>query len=114
MLPKLLAAASVRPLMLSILERGESYGYEIIQTLHDISDGALTWSDGTLYPVLHKMEAEGTVAATWRTSNEGRRRKYYRLTAAGFSELETEKSHWLALNSMFARLWGPDLNLSTS
>ncbi len=108
MLPKLLAAASVRPVMLSILDRGETYGYEIIQTLEELSDGDITWSDGTLYPVLHKLEADGLVTSTWRPSPEGRRRKYYTLTKQGQHELTREKRHWQQMNRMLARLWGPD------
>ena len=66
MIPKVLVAASLRPLMLSILDLGESYGYAIIQRIHHLSDGELTWTDGTLYPVLHRLEAEGLIASTWR------------------------------------------------
>ncbi len=107
MIPKVLVAASVRPIMLSILDRGESYGYEIIQILHDYSEGALTWTDGTLYPVLHRLEAEGLIASSWRVSESGRRRKYYHLTDAGKRALETEKKHWLSVHAILLKLWSP-------
>ena len=107
MIPKVLVAASLRPLMLSILDHGESYGYAIIQRIHDLSEGELTWTDGTLYPVLHRLEAEGLINATWRASEVGRRRKYYQLTPAGQRALETEKRHWLNVHAMLLKLWGP-------
>jgi len=107
MIPKVLVAASVRPLMLSILDRGTSYGYAIIQQIHELSGGTLTWTDGTLYPVLHRLEAEGLIASFWRESPEGRRRKYYRLEAAGRRALEAERRHWLNVHEMLLKLWGP-------
>lgn len=112
MIPKVLVAASVRPLMLSLLAHGESYGYAIIQRIHDLSDGELQWTDGTLYPVLHRLEAEGLIASTWRESEVGRRRKYYALTPAGERALETEKKHWLDVHAMLVKLWGPSPQLA--
>lgn len=112
MIPRVLVAASLRPLMLSILDHGETYGYAIIQRIHDLSDGELTWSDGTLYPVLHRLEAEGLIASTWRASDVGRQRKYYHLTPAGQRALETEKRHWLNVHGMLLKLWGPTPQLA--
>lgn len=112
MIPKVLVAASVRPLMLSILDHGESYGYAIIQRIHDLSDGKLQWTDGTLYPVLHRLEAEGLIVSSWRKSEVGRRRKYYALTPAGQQALETEKKHWLDVHAMLLALWGPSPQLA--
>ena len=112
MIPKVLVAASVRPIMLSILERGESYGYQIIQLVQDYSEGSLTWTDGTLYPVLHRLESEGLITASWRQSEKGRRRKYYSLTAAGKRALETEKQNWLSVHAILIKLWGPSPQLA--
>lgn len=114
MLPKVLIAASVRPIMLSILSYGESYGYEIVQRLHDLSEGRIQWSDGTLYPVLHKLETEGLVAARWRMSEVGRRRKYYRLTDRGRRELEVEKRAWLDVHTILEKLWAPPAEAAVS
>lgn len=109
MLPKTLIAASVRPIMLSILGRyGESYGYAIVQRLEALSGGKLQWSDGTLYPVLHRLETEGLIAATWRTAENGRRRKYYRLTPQGEAAMQQEKRQWLDVHSVLTQLWGPE------
>lgn len=109
MLPKALIAASVRPIMLSVLASGESYGYAIVQRIHDLSDGKIQWSDGTLYPVLHRLETEDLVASVWRLSESGRRRKYYRLTDKGYKALEVEKRQWLDVHALLVKLWGPEL-----
>jgi len=114
MIPKVLVAASVRPIMLSILDRGESYGYQIIQLVKDYSEGKLKWTDGTLYPVLHRLESEGLIASTWRQSDKGRRRKYYAITSAGKRTLETEKQNWLSVHAILIKLWGPSLQLSNT
>ena len=106
MLPKALIAASVRPIILSVLAYGESYGYAIVQRIHDLSDGKIQWSDGTLYPVLHRLETEEVIASEWRVSEVGRRRKYYRLTPKGRKALEVEKRQWLDVHAILARLWG--------
>ena len=78
-----LVGASSRPLVLSILAGGESYGYEILKQVKLLSGGKLEWSDGMLYPVLHRLERDGLIAGRWQLTKEGRRRKYYRLTTRG-------------------------------
>ena len=105
MVSKALVAASTKPLILSILVGGETYGYQIIKQMKILSGGHLQWSFGMLYPVLHRLERDGYVASQWKNSNKGRLRKYYRLTDAGRLELEREKTQWMAVNSVFARLW---------
>ena len=106
MLPKSLIAASVRPIMLSILSHGENYGYAIVQRIHDLSGGRIKWSDGTLYPVLHRLEAEGLISSCWKESGSSRKRKYYALTPPGKNALELEKRQWLDVHSVLAQLWG--------
>lgn len=105
MISKALIAASTKPLLLSILMEGESYGYQIIKKMRAFSDGRLEWSFGMLYPVLHRLEKDGFVASEWKTSGKGRLRKYYRLTEAGARELERDKVQWLTVHDVFARLW---------
>ena len=78
MLTKDLVAASSKPLVLSIVTEGESYGYEIIRKVRDFSGGRIEWSDGMLYPVLHRLEREGLIQSEWREAESGRERKYYR------------------------------------
>ncbi len=89
-----LVAASATPLVLSILSEGESYGYAIIKRVEDLSEGQLLWTDGMLYPVLHRLERAGYVKASWGKSESGRRRKYYRLTEQGKTELSDQRRQW--------------------
>lgn len=107
MISKELMAASTRPLILTILKRGESYGYQIIQDVKELSGGSLEWSDGMLYPVLHKLEKDGCIQSRWDISEEGRRRKYYSITEAGLEELATAKQQWLSVHEVLQKLWGP-------
>lgn len=112
MITKELVGAATKPIMLSILAEGESYGYALIQRIHDLSGGALELSDGTLYPVLHRLEDDGLIASTWRTSEEGRRRKYYDLTSRGREALVTEQRQWLRVDAVLAQLWGLEPRLA--
>ena len=105
MVSKALIAASTKPLLLSVLRDGESYGYEIIKKMRVLSGGRLEWSFGMLYPVLHRLEKDGFISSKWRMSGEGRLRKYYRLAEAGIQELERDKAQWLTVHEVFARLW---------
>lgn len=114
MFSKALIAATLRPIMLAILARGEAYGYEIIQKIHDLSGGKVQWTAGTLYPVLHRLEAEDLVETTWAASEEGPRRKYYRLTPRGHRVLEAEKRQWLDMHALLAQLWGASPELAVS
>lgn len=105
MISKALIAASTKPLLLSVLLGGETYGYLIIKQMRILSGGHLEWSFGMLYPVLHRLEKEGFISSKWIKSDNGRLRKYYSLTKAGRSELKQEKMQWLAVNRVFAKLW---------
>jgi DNA-binding PadR family transcriptional regulator len=103
---KELVAASATPIVLAILHRSDSYGYAIIQKVREVSDDRLTWTDGMLYPVLHRLEEAGFVASRWEIAETGRRRKYYRLTDAGSTELERLREQWLAVHNALQRLAG--------
>jgi PadR family transcriptional regulator PadR len=104
-LGKDLVAASSTPLVLAILAEGESYGYAIIKRVKELSDGHLLWTDGMLYPVLHRLERQGLVASKWGSSESGRRRKYYRLTKAGRAGLEAERKRWQMVDDTLRRIW---------
>ncbi len=93
-----LVAASATPLVLAILSEGESYGYAIIKRVDELSGGELQWTDGMLYPVLHRLERNGLVQASWGTAESGRRRKYYRLTDRGSEELANQQRQWQVVN----------------
>ncbi len=105
MISKDLTAASSRALVLSILAGGESWGYQILQSVRQLSEARIAWTDGMLYPVLHRLEARRLVAATWKSAPSGRRRKYYRLTDAGRRALAAEKEQWLVVDGALKKLW---------
>jgi DNA-binding PadR family transcriptional regulator len=101
-----LVAASAVPLILSILQQGDSYGYAIIQRVRELSGGEMEWADGMLYPILHRLERRRLVKAYWGVADNGRKRKYYRLDRAGSAELETQRQHWRKLHTMLQQLEG--------
>jgi PadR family transcriptional regulator, regulatory protein PadR len=102
-----LMAASSTPIVLAILAEGDSYGYAIIQRVREISGGRLEWTDGMLYPVLHRLERLGYVKAHWETAESGRKRKYYHITAAGKTQLAEERRQWQAVDSTLRGIWQP-------
>lgn len=105
MLPKDLVAASARPLLLSILADGESYGYALMQRVRELSGGQLEWTEGMLYPVLHRLEKEGLITSEWKEADNGRERKYYRTSESGHRALQTERKQWLAVHHTLVKLW---------
>ncbi len=105
MISKELVAASAKPLILSILAGGESYGYELIQRVRLLSDGEVNWKDGMLYPVLHRLENQGLIRSEWRCSESERKRKYYLITQKGKKVLKAEKAQWERVNSTLNKSW---------
>jgi DNA-binding PadR family transcriptional regulator len=104
-LGKDLVAASATPLVLAILAEGDSYGYAIIKRVTELSGGHLQWTDGMLYPVLHRLERQGLVAAKWGESESGRRRKYYRITKEGRAQLAVHRQQWRVVDATLKGLW---------
>ena len=111
MLSKELVAASTVPLVLSVLVKGESYGYELIQQVRELSNGKIEWTDGMLYPVLHWMEREELIESEWRQSKSGRRRKYYQLSKRGRKTLQAEQQQWMSVHKILVKLWKTDPRL---
>ena len=105
MISKDLVAASSIPIVLSILKIEESYGYAIIKAVREVSEDHLTWTDGMLYPVLHRLEKQGLIESVWRVAPNGRKRKYYRITENGIKELEFQKEQWGVVQSALRRIW---------
>jgi DNA-binding PadR family transcriptional regulator len=105
-LAKDLIAASSVPLVLSILAEGESYGYALAQRVRELSDGAIAWTDGMLYPVLHRLEGQGLIEARWAESPAGRPRKYYALTRGGRKALRDQRAQWDVVQQTLAKIWG--------
>ena len=100
-----LVAASATPLVLAILAERDSYGYAILKRVSELSGGRLEWSDGMLYPVLHRLERLGYVAGKWQKSESGRRRKYYRITPQGKAQLAAERLQWRAVDAALRNVW---------
>jgi PadR family transcriptional regulator PadR len=99
-----LRRGSLELIVLHLLEQGEAYGYEIVTKLAEQTDGALEVTDGTLYPVLYRLERAGFVAIRWETPVRGVPRKYYRLTPAGQHELRQLTQEWNSFINAMARL----------
>src|SRR4030095_12214501 len=104
MIPKELVAASAEALILSLLSKGESYGYAIIQEVRSRSDDHLQWTDGMLYPVLHRMEHNGWIKSRWVKIENGRKRKYYSLKKDGKKALQAQRDQWATVQSVLSGL----------
>jgi PadR family transcriptional regulator len=100
-----LVAASATPLVLAILADGESYGYAILKRVRELSEGELEWTDGMLYPLLHRLGRLGYVTAEWRTPPEGRRRRYYAITDEGRAALRDHQQQWVAVTRALRDVW---------
>jgi PadR family transcriptional regulator PadR len=86
-------------LILRLLRSGELNGWDIMQRIQLVSDEVLSVTPGSLYPALHRLEERGTILAEWRSSDNNRRAKFYRLTAAGRKQLEAERRTWERFSS---------------
>lgn len=100
-----LVAASATPLVLAILAEQDSWGYAILKRVADLSGGQLQWTDGMLYPVLHRLERNGHIAGRWGESETGRRRKYYAITESGRAELTAQRQQWQTVDAALRTLW---------
>src|SRR5712691_4270717 len=97
-------------LILRTLASGPAHGHAIAKHIQRTSDEALQVETGSLYPALHRLEAQGWVIASWETSDKGKRAKYYKLTAGGKKKLASEHSKW----EQFSRAMGRVLNPETA
>jgi PadR family transcriptional regulator, regulatory protein PadR len=100
-----LVAASSTPIVLAILAEGDSYGYAILQRVRELSGGRMEWTDGMLYPVLHRLERLGHVETRWEVAESGRRRKYYRVTPRGRARLAEERRQWETVDATLRGIW---------
>ena len=100
-----LIAASSTPIVLAILAEEDSYGYAILQRVRDLSAGRLEWTDGMLYPVLHRLGRLGFVEARWEVAESGRRRRYYRITPMGRAQLDEQRKQWQAVDATLRGIW---------
>jgi len=104
MLRRELVAASAEPLILSLLAQGESYGYAIIQEVLTRSKEQMRWTDGMLYPLLHRMERKGLIGSRWAESETGRKRKYYFLKEKGAQAMNKYHEQWSLVHSLLTGL----------
>ncbi len=100
-----LIAASSTPIVLAILAEGDSYGYAILKRVKELSGGRMEWTDGMLYPVLHRLERLGHIEARWEVAETGRKRKYYGITEGGRQQLVEERRQWLAVDATLKGIW---------
>jgi PadR family transcriptional regulator PadR len=104
-LTKDLVAAAATPLVLAILAQGESYGYAILKQVNELSGGELDWTEGLLYPLLHRLERLGHVASDWRETAGARKRRYYRITDQGRTELAEQRRQWNTVIETLKGAW---------
>lgn len=100
-----LTAASATPLILAFLKESDNYGYAIIKRVKEMSNNELIWTEGMLYPVLHRLEEQGLIESYWQKSESGRQRKYYRIRPRGLEELEIQKKQWEVVIATLAKTW---------
>ena len=100
-----LVAASAMPLVLAILDEGESYGYAILKRIDELSGGEMEWTDGMLYPLLHRLDRLGYVDARWEEPPGGRRRRYYSITGAGRKALAEQRRQWEIVAGALQNAW---------
>ena len=105
-------AASLTPLVLILLTESENYGYELIQQLKNRSGEKLNIAEGTLYPVLKKMEEKKWITGRWKTAESGKQRRYYSITKKGREQLSEQLYQWNFFNNLIQATWKPNaLNL---
>jgi DNA-binding PadR family transcriptional regulator len=109
---KELVAASATPIILAVLRIGDSYGYEIICTVRSVSADRISWTDGMLYPVLHRMEDSRLIESYWFKADNGRRRKYYHITPEGVDHYEQIIGQWEVIRTSLQRLESEQRELS--
>lgn len=90
--------------VLKLLQRGEMYGYELVEAIAQRTEGVLDMGQSTLYPMLYNLEAKGLIRATWRDGETGRQRKYYALTDRGRKRLAAETKQWRSLATAMQKL----------
>ena len=91
-------------IILFLLSRRAMYGYEIVTTVKEETDGVLEWKAGSLYPSLHKLEKDGMIRGEWQGEPDTRQRKYYHITKAGRSALGEKKESWSQLTTAISQL----------
>ena len=105
---------NVETFLMAILESEPNYGYAIVKELNTRAEGMLKMGEGTIYPVLHRLEEKKLISATWRTAENGRNRKYYHITPKGKKALSINYQQWQLLTEIMRKVVGTAENLSKS
>ena len=100
-----LVAASATPLVLGILADGDLYGSALLKRVGELSGGRMQWTDGMLYPLLHRLERLGHVSSSWGTSEAGRRRKHYAITPTGRAALAERQAQGRVVADALRQVW---------
>jgi DNA-binding PadR family transcriptional regulator len=95
-------------MVLGILAEADSYGYAILRRITELSGGELDWTEGLLYPLLHRLERLGHVESSWQAVAGERRRKYYRITRSGLAELAEQRRQWDTVVHALKEIWRGD------
>lgn len=98
-----LVAASATPLILAILKEKDSYGYSIIKRIKELSKNEIEWTEGMLYPVLHRLEEQKLIESYWQVAETGRKRKYYKIKEEGKQELQAQLMQWEIVNAAIVK-----------
>jgi len=104
---KELMAASAVPIILTILQNGDNYGYEIVQEIKKITNGETPWQEASIYPVLKKLEKQGMIKSYWRMTPDERHRKYYSIQDTGKEELKQSMELWKVMDGIIEKLLNP-------
>ena len=102
-----LIGASSIPIVLSILKRGDSYGFEIAQYIKEATKGKITFGEASIYPVLKKLEKKKMIKSYWKIDEDTRPRRYYKLLKAGEKQLHKSIYEWEDFHSALKVLWNP-------
>jgi PadR family transcriptional regulator PadR len=105
---------NVETFLLAIIASEPSYGYAIVKELNKRAQGLLELGEGTVYPVLHRLEAKKLISANWRTADNGRNRKYYHITPKGKKALSANCQQWQILTQIMHKVVGAAENLTPS
>ena len=105
-----LVGGSTQLLLLSLLSETDRYGYEIIRELKERSDDTFSFKEGSLYPVLHKMEESGFLKSYMAKGETGKERKYYKITKKGLKQLEEEKEKWTVFSESVDKVIGREVH----
>ena len=104
-----LTGAFAVPIVLSVLKEGDSYGYEIVRKVKNMTNKEVKWNEPSIYPVLKKLEKSGLIKSYWVTEKVERPRKYYSILPKGNKQLEQNKHEWIVFNSVLEKLWNNKL-----